>query len=71
MEVGSALGGILFLLILLAAIVFWIWALVDAARVPDDGAYRTGNKVVWVLVIALAHFVGAVIYCAVGRPRTA
>lgn len=70
MEVGSALGGILFLLILLAAIVFWIWALIDAARAPE-GAYRTGSKVVWVVVIALTHFIGALIYYAIGRPRAA
>jgi hypothetical protein len=30
--------------------------------------YRTGNKLVWVLVILLAPLVGALIYFLVGRP---
>ena len=67
-DIGAALGGILFLAILLAAVAFWIWALVDAVRAPED-SYRTGTKVIWVLVIALTQFVGAVIYYVVGRGR--
>ena len=67
-DVGSALGGILFLSILLAAVAFWIWALVDAVKAPED-SYRTGSKVVWVVVIAVTQFIGAVIYYLVGRGR--
>ena len=67
-DIGSVLGGMLFLSILLAAVAFWIWALVDAVRAPED-SYRTGTKLVWVLVIAITQFVGAVIYYLVGRGR--
>jgi len=49
-------------------IVLVIWALVDAIRVPDDSMYRAGNKLIWILVILLAGFVGAIIYFFVGRP---
>jgi hypothetical protein len=48
----------------------WIWALVDAIRVPDDSMYRSGTKLVWVLVIALLGFIGAIVYLAAGRPSS-
>jgi hypothetical protein len=69
-NVGSALGGIFLLLLLLAAIGFWIWSLVDAIRVPDE-SFRAGNKVVWVVVIAVTGFLGSVVYLFAGRPRAA
>ncbi|MGH9223116.1 MAG: PLDc N-terminal domain-containing protein [Acidimicrobiales bacterium] len=64
----EAIGGIVFLLLLLSMSVVWIVALVQAVKVPDD-QFRTGSKLLWVLLIALTHIVGAVIYWAVGRPR--
>ncbi|MDQ4069930.1 MAG: PLDc N-terminal domain-containing protein [Actinomycetota bacterium] len=70
-NLGAALGGILVLLVFLAAVGFWIWSLVDAIRVDDDSAYRAGSKVLWVLVIALTGFVGSIVYVLAGRPRTA
>ncbi len=63
----------LFVLIMffgLAALAVWIYALVDAIRVPDDSMYRAGNKLVWVLVIVFAQFIGAIIYLTVGRPAS-
>ena len=69
-NIGSALGGIFLLLLLLAAIGFWVWSLVDAVRAPDN-SYRAGSKVVWVLVIALTGFIGSIVYFIAGRPRTA
>jgi len=55
-------------LIAIGAFVFWIWALVDAIRVPDDSRFRAGNKLLWVLVIVFLHVIGAIIYVVVGRP---
>jgi hypothetical protein len=52
----------------LLALIIWAYALVDAISVPDDSMYRTGNKLIWVLVILLAPLVGAIIYFLVGRP---
>lgn len=49
---------------------YWVWMLVDAIRTPD-GAYRAGDRIIWVLVIILTGWLGAVIYQFVGRPRTA
>jgi hypothetical protein len=67
-NLGAAIGGVLLLLVVLALVALWIWALVDAIRVPDDAHYRAGTKLIWVLVIALTGFVGAAVYLAVGRP---
>ena len=65
-----AVGGIfiLFALLALAALGFVILALVDALKVPEDSMYRSGSKLVWVLVILLGGFIGAIIYAVVGRP---
>jgi uncharacterized membrane protein len=58
-----------FLMILaLASFAVWIWALVDAIQVPDDSMYRSGTKLVWVLVIVLLQVIGAVVYLVIGRP---
>jgi hypothetical protein len=67
-DVGAAIGGVLILLVVLALVALWIWALVDAIRVPDDADYRAGTKLIWVLVIVLTGFIGAAVYLAVGRP---
>jgi len=68
----TALGivGILaFLLIgaiVLAAFVFWIWMLIHAVTNKGLG---DGEKIAWVLVIFFLHFIGALIYFFIGRPK--
>lgn len=49
--------------------IFWVWALVDAIGVSDDSLYRTGSKLLWVLVIVFTGAIGAIIYLAIGRPE--
>jgi len=49
-----------------ALFAFWIWMLVHAAQNKGLG---DGEKVAWVLIIALLHFLGAVIYFFVGKPK--
>ena len=66
----STAGPVLIVLALgLAALVFWIWAIVDVVKVPDDSTFKAGNKLIWVLVIVFAGVIGAVIYLVVGRPE--
>jgi len=49
----------------IAGTVFWIWALVDCAtKEPNEGS----QKVVWILVILLTHFLGALLYVLIRRP---
>lgn len=46
--------------------IFWIWALIDCATNESS----VGNdKVVWVVIIAVTHWVGALIYLLVRRPK--
>lgn len=45
--------------------VFWIWMLVDCATKESS---QGNDKIVWVLVIALTHVIGAAIYFFVRRP---
>lgn len=58
------------LLLMAAGTLFWVWALVDVVRHPQ-WVYRGGSQTLWVLVIALTHFIGAVVYVLFGRPRAA
>lgn len=50
----------------LAAFAFWIWMLIDCAtKEPNEG----NDKLIWILIIALTHGVGALIYFLVRRPE--
>ena len=50
----------------LAASVFWIWMLIHA--ISNKGV-TDNEKLIWVLVIVFTHFIGALIYFFVGRPK--
>jgi hypothetical protein len=62
--------GILFLLlallIILAGSIFWVWMLVECATKESNSG---NDKVVWIIIILFAHFVGALIYFFARRPR--
>jgi len=61
---------ILFLLFFLPlgllSMAFWIWMLVDAAQ---NKGLDQNERVVWIVVVALLHLLGAIIYFFVGRPK--
>lgn len=65
-------GGFEVLLILcllplsLLSMAFWIWMLIDAAQ---NRGLDQNERIVWVIVVALLHFLGAVIYFFAGRPK--
>lgn len=66
------LGGLEILLVLaifalgVLGTILWIWMLIDCAtKEPSTG----NDKVVWILVIALTHWIGAFIYLLVRRPQ--
>jgi hypothetical protein len=50
----------------LLAFAFWIWMLVHA--ISNNGLTDI-EKLIWVIVILFTHFIGAVIYFIVGRPK--
>jgi hypothetical protein len=48
-----------------AAFIFWIWLLIDCAtKEPSHG----NEKIVWIIIIALFPFLGALLYFFVRRP---
>ena len=50
----------------LACAGFWVWMLVDCAvNEPSEG----NDKIVWILVILFASFLGAIIYFLARRPQ--
>ena len=66
------LGGFEILLILAAVcfggfiMAFWIWMLVSAIVNKGLG---DGEKIGWVLAIIFLHFLGALLYLFIGRPK--
>jgi hypothetical protein len=53
-------------LFVLAATAFWIWALIDAIQNPR---LDSNERLIWILVIILTQFIGALIYVIVGRKK--
>jgi hypothetical protein len=62
-------GGMMlvFMVLGLAALALWLWALIDAIRNP---ALDSNMRIVWILVIVFTNWIGALIYLAVGRSGT-
>ena len=55
-----------FLLVGAGAMVLWIWMLIDCiTKEPSHG----NEKIVWILVIALTHWLGALLYLLIRRPE--
>ncbi len=51
---------------MLGMLALWIWALVDCiTKEPDKG----NDKLIWVLVIVLANWIGALLYLLIRRPQ--
>lgn len=52
--------------IVIGGIVLWIWMIIDCAtKEPSEG----NDKIVWILVIVFLHWIGALIYLLVRRPK--
>ncbi len=50
----------------LAGTILWIWALIDCVT---NESSEGNDKLVWILIIALTHLIGAIIYLVVRRPQ--
>jgi hypothetical protein len=46
--------------------IFWIWMIVDCATKEDS---QGNNKIVWIIIILIAHWIGALLYFLVRRPQ--
>jgi Phospholipase_D-nuclease N-terminal len=56
-----------FIPLILAFLAFWIWMLVDCVR---NRALSDNERIIWVIVICLTHWLGALIYLFAGRRRS-
>jgi len=70
MHMDTSIFGLLAILVMaaigLALFAFWIWMLIHA--ITNKGLTDT-EKIIWVLVVLFLHFLGALIYFFVGRPK--
>jgi len=62
----GALIALLFLVVMLAASVFWVYMIIECATKEPAGG---NDKLMWILIIIFTHWVGALIYYFVRRPQ--
>jgi hypothetical protein len=63
MEVIGVFFVLAFFAFWIGAIVYWIVALVEVVRIPDEQFRAAGTeKITWVLIVALAQIIGALIW---------
>ncbi len=56
----------LFALVGIAATILWIWTIIDCAtKEPSEG----NDKIIWIIVIVVTHWIGSLIYIFVRRPQ--
>jgi hypothetical protein len=61
-------GFMIFGLFWLAAVGLWIYAIVEVTKVPDWRYRQVGSeKLVWVLIVILGGFIGALVFLIVKR----
>jgi hypothetical protein len=59
---------LVWIVLALASLIFWVWALVDAIQNPG---LSSNERLLWVLVIILTQVLGAILYLLIGRKRGA
>ena len=65
--VTGLMGGLLLSIVLvLGTTALWIWMIVDCAT---NEAPEGNEKLVWILVIVMTGFIGALIYLLARRPK--
>lgn len=69
--VGIGIGIlILYFVLIIGAIVLFIWALIDCLRYPDQAWDAVGQqKIVWILVVVLVGCIGPLLYFFIPRPK--
>ena len=64
------LGGVLFFLVVgvisIGGLVLWIWMIIDCATNEKS---EGNEKLIWLLIIVLTNWIGALIYLLVRRPQ--
>ena len=66
MSIIALLLPLLGLVVGVGGTILWIWMIVDCAtKEPSEG----NDKLIWILIIVLTHWIGALIYLLVRRPK--
>lgn len=61
---------VIFAAVALAGFVFWLLMLIDALKTPASVWERAGqNQIVYIVVIVVLGFIGALVYALVARPQ--
>jgi len=50
----------------LALFAFWIWMLIHAIQ---NKGLSDGERIAWVIVLVFVHFLGAILYFFIGKPK--
>ena len=64
--IGLILFWILFMIVALIGFIFWVWMLIDCVRREFSG---NNDKIIWIVVILLLGWLGALIYLIAGRKK--
>jgi hypothetical protein len=56
----------IWLFIVVSLTVLWIWVLIDCIK---NESTEGNERIVWVVVIAVTHWIGALIYLIARRPQ--
>jgi len=57
---------LIFFPIIALLFVFWIWTLIDVlTKEPSEG----NEKLIWVVIVFFAHFIGSLLYHFIRRPE--
>ena len=62
----EVLSPVFILLLTLVGGAFWVWMLIDCATKESE---QGNTKLVWVIIIVFANFIGALIYYFARRPQ--
>lgn len=58
--------------VILAWFAFWLYTLIQIARMPDEAFQRAGQiKFLWLLGVFVFQFFGVIAYYVVARPKLA
>ena len=57
---------LIWLFIIVGLMALWIWMLIDCIK---NESTEGNERIVWVVVIAVTHWIGALIYLIVRRPK--
>lgn len=70
LSLSNEYGFTILLIITILASIFWLWMMIDCLiHEPNYTVENLIEKMIWVLVILLGHFVGALIYFFVRKQK--